>query len=159
MERYKKLSNQFYSLDLYTGKTNFKIGHNILCFFIVEHPCDEAFIKEQALQLLMTPCRNFEFYGTYSRQWENGFNEVYNLLHPNEEKRNVLIRKWDSFTLFVDQLLQAISCRYLVPCDTYLIYDNEQIYKTTLNELLKDEYVQRYHSDWLRISYEKDNGT
>ena len=56
MERYKKLSNQFYSLDLYTGKTNFKLGHNILCFFIVEHPCDEAFIKEQALQLLMTPC-------------------------------------------------------------------------------------------------------
>lgn len=37
------------------------IGHNIQCFFLVEHLCSEKFIKEQALQLLMTPCRNFDF--------------------------------------------------------------------------------------------------
>ena len=51
MERFERLNNHFYSLNLHTEKTDIKPEHNILCFFIVEHPCSEEFIKEQALQL------------------------------------------------------------------------------------------------------------
>lgn len=88
MERYKKLSNILYCLDLHTGKTNFNLGHHILCFFIVEHPCSEEFIKE--LQLLMTPCRSFDFYGAYSRQWDVGFDLADKKLHPDSEDDSIM---------------------------------------------------------------------
>ena len=76
MPRCIKLSNNFYSMDLFTGKTTLTPNRNFHCFFIVEHTYDKAFVREQALQLLMSQCKNFEFYGTYSRDWELGFDEV-----------------------------------------------------------------------------------
>ena len=155
MDRFKRLSNNFYSLDLYTGKTNFKLGRNILCFFIVERLCSEEFIREQALQLLMTPCRNFDFYGAYSRQWDVGFDSVDIMLHPHDEDWDIaLTNSWDDFDSFIDALELAISCRDLVPCDIYLIYDDEKVYKNVLKALLKYEWVQRYHSDWLKTACE-----
>ena len=155
MARYRRLSNNFYSLDLHIGKTDFKYRHDILCFFLVEHPCSEEFIKEQALQLLMTPCRNFDFYGAYSKQWDIGFDSVDIMLHPDDEDWDIaLTTSWDDFDSFIDALMLAISCRYFVPCDIYLIYDDEDAYKNVLKALLKYEWVQRYHSDWLRIVYE-----
>ena len=58
MERYKRLtnhsimsSNNFYSLDLYSGKTNLPDSRGFYCFFIVDHPCSEEFIHDQALQV------------------------------------------------------------------------------------------------------------
>ena len=158
MERFKMLSNNFYSLDLHTGKTNFKLGRNILCYFIVEHPCSEEFIREQALQLLMTPCRNFDFYGAYSRQWDVGFDSVDIMLHPNNEEEFSLTSQWDDFDSFIDSLELAISCRYLVPCDIYLIYDDKKTYINVLKALLKSEWVQQFHPDWWKIVYNEDVG-
>lgn len=136
MERYRKLSNNFYSLDLHTGKTNFKPRHEIQCFFLVEHPCSEEFIEEQALQLLMTLCRNFDFYGAYSKQWDIGFDLVDVMLHPNENDWDIaLTSQWDDFDEFVDALQLAISCRYFVPCDIYLIYDDVLLYHRVLDRL------------------------
>lgn len=149
MERYRQLNNQFYSLNLYTGKTNFKLGHNILCFFLVEHPCSEEYIKGQALQLLMTPCRSFDFYGAYSKNWDIGFDLVDIMLHPNDDDEDfALTNQWDSFEDFVDALHLAISCRYFVPCDTYLIYDDEQLYRRTIERLKEYENIKRWNSDW-----------
>ena len=156
MERIEKLSNNFYSLDLYTGKTDFKLGRNILCFFLVEHPCSEEFIRDQALQLLMTPCRNFTFYGAYSKQWNVGFDLVKAMLHPNDEDRNIaLTTSWDDFDSFLDALELAVSSRYLVPCDIYLIYDDKEAYRNVIKALLKMEWAQRYYSDWVRITFDK----
>lgn len=155
MSRYQQLSNNFYSLDLHTGKTNFRTGRNVICFFLVEHPCSEEFIKEQALQLLMTPCRNFDFYGAYSKQWDIGFDLVDIMLHPNDENWDIaLTTSWDDFDSFIDALKVAVTSRYLVPCDIYLIYDDKETYKKVLRALLKSEYIQRFHSDWLRIIHE-----
>lgn len=149
MARFKKLSNQFYSLNLYTGKTDFKLGHNILCYFIVQHPCSEQFIKEQALQLLMTPCRNFDFYGACSGQWENGFHDVGIMLQPdNNDIKCALTSQWDDLDKFVDALHLAISSRYLVPCDTYLIYDDEPLYRRVIEQLKQYEDIKRYYPDW-----------
>ena len=136
MEQYRKLSNNFYSLDLHTGKTNFKPGHEIQCFFLVEHPCSEEFIREQALQLLMTPCRNFDFYGAYSKRWDIGFDLADVMLHPNENDWDIaLTSQWDDFDEFVDALQLAISCRQIVPCDIYLIYDDVPLYRRVLDRL------------------------
>ena len=149
MARFKKLSNQFYSLNLYTGKTDFKLGHNILCYFIVQHPCSEQFVKEQALQLLMTPCRNFDFYGEYSGQWENGFDDVDIMLHPDDEDMDIaLTSQWNDLDEFVDALHLAISSRYLVPCDTYLIYDDDPLYRQVIERLKQYEDIKRYYPDW-----------
>lgn len=136
MDRFKRLNNQFFSLNLYSGKTNFRYGHNILCFFIVEHPCSEEFIKEQALQLLMTPCRNFDFYGAYSQEWENGFDDVDIMLHPDEEDMDIALTScWNDFEEFVDALHLAAFSRHFVPCDIHLIYDDEQLYNRVIARL------------------------
>ena len=96
MERYKRLtnhsvmsSNNFYSLDLYAGKTNLPDSRSFYCFFIVDHPCSEEFIHDQALQLLMTPCRDFHFYGTYSKQWDVGFDWIDYTLHPDDNDMDI----------------------------------------------------------------------
>ena len=152
MARYTQLSNNFYSLDLHTGKTNFKLGRNIHCFFLVEHPCSEEFIKEQALQLLITSCRDFDFYGAYSKQWDIGFDLVDMMIHPNDEDLDIaLTTSWDDFDSFIDALELAVTTRYLVPCDIYLIYDDKETYKNTISALLKSEWIQQFFPDWWRI--------
>lgn len=149
MAWFKKLSNQFYSLNLYTGKTDFRPGHTVHCFFVVEHPFDKQFIKEQALQLLMTPCRNFDFYGAYSRQWENGFDDVDIMLHPNNEDMDIaLTSQWNDLDDFVDALYLAITSRHFVPCDTYLIYDDEPLYRRVIERVKQYEDIKRYYPDW-----------
>ena len=124
----------------------------------MEHPCSEEFIREQALQLLMTPCRNFDFYGAYSRQWDIGFDSVDIMLHPNNEEEFSLTSQWDDFDSFVDSLELAISCRYLVPCDIYLIYDDKKTYINVLKALLKSEWAQNSHPEWWKIVYNEDVG-
>lgn len=149
MERIKKLSNIFYSLNLYTGKTDFKPGHNIMCFFLVEHPCSEEFIKDQALQLLMTPCPSFDFYGSRSHLWEAGFCAVYHQIYLNSNAaEGIQINRWNLFDGFIDVLNQALSCRPLIPCDIYLVYDDEDIYQKAIHRLKRYENINRYHPDW-----------
>lgn len=136
MERYTKLDENFYALDLYYGKTNLTPNRNFQCFFIVEHPCSEDFIREQALALLMSQCKNFDFYGNYSKQWDIGFDMVDIQLHPNNDDTDVaLTSQWDCIDDFVDALEIAISTRYFVPCDIYLIYDDENAYREVLGKL------------------------
>ena len=103
MERYKRLtnhsvmsSNNFYSLDLYSGKTNLPDYRVFYCFFIVNHPCSEEFIHGQALQLLMTPCLDFHFYGAYSKQWDVGFDWIDYTLHPHDNDMDIAsTSQWD----------------------------------------------------------------
>ena len=138
MARCEKIRDNFYSLDLYYGKAEFKPFRNIQCFFIVEHPCTEEFIHEQALTLLTSQCKNFDFYGAYSKNWDIGFDLVDIQLHPNEEDMDIaLTSAWESLDDFVEALELALSTRAFVPCDIYLIYDDKAIYETVLARLRK----------------------
>ena len=146
MDRCTKLGENFFALDLYYGKTNLTSNHTFQCFFIVEHSCSEDFIREQALILLMSRCKNFDFYGNYSRQWDNGFDMVDTQLHPNNDDTNtVLTTQWDRLDDFVEAIKVAVSTRYFVPCDIYLIYDDENIYREVLGKLQLD-YEKSRHS-------------
>ncbi len=136
MERYEKLNNKFYSMDLLYGKTNLKPFQNFHCFFILEHPHDEEYIKEQALELLTSQCKNFDFYGKHSKEWDIAFDLVDISLHPDDDDMDIaLTSQWDSLDSFVDALDVALSSRTFTPCDIYLIYDDEGTYKRVLNEL------------------------
>lgn len=138
MGRYERLNNRFYSLDLYYGKTNLKPYRDFYCFFIVEHPCSDEFIHDQALMLLMSQCNNFDFYGAYSKQWDIGFDLVDIQLHPTDDDMGIaLTSAWESLDDFVDALELALSVRTFIPYDVYLIYDDETIYKEVLERLGK----------------------
>ena len=136
MTRCLQLSNHFYSMDLFTGKTMLASNRSFHCFFIVEHSSDKTFIREQALQLLMSQCKNFEFYGTYCREWELGFDEVDVLLHPGDDEDIALTSAWDDLDAFVESLEVALSSRTFIPSDIYLIYDDDAIYKAVLQKVL-----------------------
>ena len=121
--RYQKLTNRLYSVNLHTGKTNFLFGRDVLCFLLVEHPCTEEFIQEQALQLLLSQCSSFDFYGAYSKQLDN-------------------------FDDFVEALELAVSVRSIVPFDVYLIYDDNALYNQVLDRLREFECIKRYNPNW-----------
>ena len=94
----------------------------------------------------MSRCKNFDFYGNYSRQWDNGFDMVDTQLHPNNDDTNtVLTTQWDRLDDFVEAIKVAVSTRYFVPCDIYLIYDDENIYREVLGKLQLD-YEKSRHS-------------
>lgn len=159
MERYKRLtnhsvmsSNNFYSLDLYSGKTNLPDSRGFYCFFIVDHPCSEEFIHDQALQLLMTPCRDFHFYGTYSKQWDVGFDWIDYTLHPDDNDMDIAsTSQWDHLDQFVDALHSVLSLRSITKFDVYLIYDDISLYRTVLEKLLEYDNIRRFHANWKEL--------
>ena len=77
------------------------------------------------------------------------------MLHPDDEDWNIaLTTSWDNFDSFIDALELAVTSRYLVPCDIYLIYDDKETYKNTIRALLKSEWIQQFFPDWWRIVYD-----
>lgn len=107
------------------------------CFFIVEHTNDKDFIHHEALHLLMSQCRNYEFYGACCREWELGFDEVDIMLHPGDDDDIALTSAWKDIDAFVDALDFALSLSAAVPFEVYLIYDDEGKYQTVLKKLEK----------------------
>ena len=135
MTRCTKLGNHFFSMDLLPGNTILTPNRNRHCFMIVEHTFDKALIRDQALQLLMTQCKKFEFFGTYCRDWELGFDEVDVMLHPDDDEDIALTSAWDTLDAFVDALEVALSSSPFIPSDIYLIYDDEAIYRNVLQKV------------------------
>ncbi len=135
MARCIKLRNHFYSMDLHYGKTMLKPYREFHCFFIVDHSCDKDFMRQQALQLLLSQCHNYEFHGTYCREWELAFDEVDIILHPNDGDEISLTNSWKDIDAFVDTLELTLSLSSFVPFDVYLIYDDDAIYQAVLNKL------------------------
>ena len=101
------------------------------CYFIVEHSCDPEYIHQQAVQLLMSQCFGFYFFGMYSKKWVQEFRMVENTIYPNAKERRFL-KQWDRINDFADALHEILSCRPLFPHDTYLIYDDLKIYQEVL---------------------------
>lgn len=148
MERYKKLLLNLYSADLFYGKVELNLRHYSFCYFIVQHTNDMDFIKDQALQLLLSSCSSFEFVGTQAPIWQQGFNETYSLLHPNADQEKLSnIAAYNTIDEFTDSLFQSMSCRGLIPTDHYLIYDDREIYEDVLRDLQKKLWTIRAYQD------------
>ena len=128
---FEKRNGELYSIKLPSGTVNSDSGRSFLCFFIVEHPHSPGFIREQALRLLATPCRNYDFYGAYSQDWENGFDDADILLHPEEEDLDIaLTGRWEEFDGFVDALGLALSLG-----DAVLFYDDDRLHQQVVEHM------------------------
>ena len=122
-------------MDLHYGKTMLKPYRQFHCFFIVEHSCNKDFMHQQALQLLMSQCCNFEFHGACCREWELAFDEMDIMIHPNEEDEIAITNSWEDIDDFVETLELTLSLRPIVPFDVYLIYDDEAKYQMVIKKL------------------------
>ena len=134
--RYKKLLPNLYSADLHYGKIELKPTHGFSCFFIIRHTDDKEFIKDQAIQLLLSGCRNFDFYGEMEPMWHICVDEADILLYPDYTSETVALTSgWDNLEEFAEALHDELSLRPFVPHDFYLLYDDEGTYKEVLGLL------------------------
>ena len=94
------------------------------------------YIKDQAIQLLLSGCRDFYFYGEKETLWHLGFDEVDTFLFPYSTAETVAQSVgYDNLGEFVEALHDAISTRGIIPLDCYLIYDDTEIYHDVLHRL------------------------
>lgn len=136
MSGYEKLSERLYSMDLHYGKANTSLFKNFQCFFIVEHPCSEEFMQGQALMLLTSKCKNFDFYGKESRKWECAFDIIDAQMHPAVDDMDIaLTSSHDDIESFVDALSLSLSERPFIPCDIFLVYDDKKLYDEVLKKI------------------------
>ena len=138
MMRYEKLRNNLYSADLVYGKIDLKRSHGFSCYFIVEHMDDEEFIRDQALQLLLSGCRDFVFYGKKEATWHLGVDEADIMLYPDmSDETLALTSSCETLEEFVDDLHHAISERPFLSHDYYLFYDDSKIYHDAIELLFE----------------------
>ena len=117
-----------YSIDLKSWET-LKPTPDSACFFIVEHT---EFFKELAAHLLLSGCRNFDFYGSKESNWHFGFDWTDIDLFPDSD--NVALTSGsDGIEEFVDGIQDTLDLGHSV----YLFYDDERIFRRVC-ELLND---------------------
>lgn len=135
----EELSNQFYGVSLLYGKIDLKPTHTWSFYYVVESTTDKEFIEKEALKtvlLVNEHSREFHFYGTQSQLWENAFDLADITIRPNAIDQEIaLTMVYSDLDEFIDVLQEEISARCFVPHDTYLIYDDENIYKQILSRL------------------------
>ena len=89
MDRYEKLRLNFFSCDLKYGKLELNRFHCCEFFFIVNKPVTDEFLKEQALDLIMSQCKQFVFFGKYANVWHNAVDEADIMIHPNINEEEI----------------------------------------------------------------------
>ena len=136
MGRYERLRPNFFSANLHYGRMEIRqIGH-LKCFFIVHHEDEEAYIKKQALDMFLTHCGEFAFYGEKASLWKQLFEETKQLLTPEEAlDASAMIRQYETMESFVDRMDESLQLRSFVPCDHWLFYDDQDIYKEVVKRL------------------------
>lgn len=129
MSRCEKLRPNFYGCELYYGKIDMNKTHAPVCFFLVNHKADAEFIKKQALQLIVAGCKNYEFFGKYSKKWHLALDMADISVNPDSNEDEIAITvSHQTLEEFVDSLNEWLSCRSIVPYDFYLIYDDADLY-------------------------------
>jgi len=137
--RLEKLSNQFYGANILYGKIDLTPKHTWSFYYVVNNTSDEEFIEKEALKIVLLAnefSREFHFYGKQAQRWETSFDLADITIRPDATEQEIaLTMVYDDLEEFVDVLQEEISARYFVPHDTYLIYDDENIYKQILSKL------------------------
>ena len=121
---------------MFNGEIDLSKHRERIFFFIVEHTTDKKFIEKQAMQLLVAGCRDFHFFGAKEPLWHLTFDEVDIMMYPNSTSENVaLTSNYITFDDFVDEIKLCINCRYFLPTDIYLVYDDKSLYQNVLQAL------------------------
>ena len=135
----EKLSDQFYGANLLYDKIDLKPMHTWSFYYVVNNMTDKEFIENEALKtvlLVNEHSRDFHFYGKQAKQWENSFDFADITIRSNATDQEIaLTMVYGDLEVFIDTLQEEIPARYFVPHDTYLIYDDVNIYKQILSKL------------------------
>lgn len=142
VDRYENLKYNIYGLNLHYGKITPKLGHNVELFYIVEHTDDEQFIRKEALQMLQQFGQSvYYFFGKNEPIWHLIFDETYILLNSNAEGVAMTVG-YDMLDDFISELDDRKHLIPFVPCDYYLIYDDEAIYQKIKQRLELKEGIK-----------------
>lgn len=97
--------HNLYCSDFRCNKIVFAPDRVAHCFFIVNYLHKREVIRDQAEYYLNSQCRNYEFFGEYSAQWELIFDDVDIDLHPDVDSDDIaLTMAWEKMDCFVDAL-------------------------------------------------------
>ena len=129
----------FYSAPMIAGKVDVAPERNFICFLIVEHIDDEAFIKEQVDSLLIAGCRGFEILGAKEPRWHY-FIDQEDIRLSSDSVKFAYSAGWDSKPSFVHTLFRALNDERPIKNDIYLIYDDEKIYEDVLEKVTEKEW-------------------
>ena len=136
MRKFERLSNIFFGVEMISGEIDLSKHRERIFFFIVEHTTDKEYIEKQAMQFLVAGCRDFHFFGAKEPLWHLTFDEVDIMMYPNSTSENVaLTSNYITFDDFVDEIKLCINCRYFLPTDIYLVYDDTSLYQNVLQAL------------------------
>ena len=136
MRKFERLSNIFFGVEMISGEIDLSKHRERIFFFIVEHTTDKEYIEKQAMQLLVAGCRDFHFFGAKEPLWHLTFDEVDVMMYPNSTPENVaLTSNYITFDDFVDEIKLCINCRYFLPTDINLVYDDKSLYQNVLQAL------------------------
>ena len=137
--KFEKLSNRFYSAKLLNGAIDLIPSHTWSFYYVVNNTADKEFIEKEALKTILIVdkhSREFHFYGKEAQRWENAFDLADITVRPNATHEEIaLTMVYSDLEKFIDELQTEIRARPFVPHDTYLIYDDENIYKQILERL------------------------
>ena len=142
MDRYEKINNSIndnvYGLDLYYGKIGSKPGHNTLFYYIVENSNDDEFVEKEALKMLTGFGKTYYgFYGKYESKWHIAFDEA-DITVFGEDKDVAMTVGYVSLKEMAEDILMEMHVRSFIPCNIYIIYDDEKLYME-LKEFLNDK--------------------
>ena len=135
----KKLPDQFHRANLLLDKIDLKAESTWAIFYIVENTTDSELIEKEALQRVLPvneKSHEFHFYGKQAQRWENAFDLADITAHPNASDEEIaLTMVYHDLDEFINTLQEEISSRHFSPHDTYLLYDDETLYKYVLSKL------------------------
>lgn len=141
------LANHLYCINILHEKIELIPSHNWSFYYIVNHATNNQFINNHTTEtvlLLNKQSCEFHFYGTLAKKWENYFDLADITLHPDATESEIaLTMVHNDFDELIDYLLEELNTRFFVPHDTYLIYDDENIYKQIMQAIKKSQ--QKIH--------------
>ena len=118
------------AIDLHTGKLSIKERQNTVCFFIVENFNDMEKIRQIAMELILSGCVKFHFWGKQEALWCSAFDRMGNQIHPNcKEKDAPRIKRYASLDEFAEALGACASNRTFLPQNIVLLYDDGGSYQ------------------------------
>ncbi len=136
MYRAKMISVDLFSVPAPTGALAKLPEPDSVCLFIVQHIGEKGFINEIARQLLSAGCRSFGFFGRQEPVWHIGFDWADMDMNPDSTYETVaLTYGWSELDDLAYVLDEELSSEYSSPCECWLFYDDNALYKDLLRRL------------------------
>ena len=128
--------NNLICKDLYTGKIMRKAG-SLDLFFITEKEDRKDYIRDQALQLIMTDWgyTTFSFFGKMSKTWTQILKQYEKQIFGFHADMSSPISQQDEFDTYVEDIYHALCSTGITPHETYLVYDDKELFQIVLESL------------------------